>query len=80
MLVQGNTLTSWCVFVAKNFDSNENKNTGNAVGKESVLYLESLVGLEIISDEVIFQLCGQKKLTMMPYLTLSIIVTSVCSI
>lgn len=47
MLVQGHTLTSWSMVIAKNFDTNDKKNKANTFKKTIALYLESLMGLKL---------------------------------
>jgi hypothetical protein len=53
--------------VAKHFDAKKKKNNANAFDKAIMLYLESLMGLKNIGNQVIYQLCEQKMLTMMLY-------------
>jgi hypothetical protein len=67
MLVQGNALTAWSMIVAEHFNTNEEKNAENAFKQAITLYLESLVGLYYIGDQVICQLREQKKPAMIPY-------------
>jgi len=67
MLVQCNALTAWSMVVAEYFDTDEKKNAENAFEQAIALYLESLVGLKYIGDQVIRQLREQKKPAMMPY-------------
>jgi len=61
MLVQCNAHTSQSMVVAKHFDTNKQKNEADAFEKAITLYLESLVGLKYIDDQVIPQLHEQKK-------------------
>ena len=67
MLVQGNALTAWSMVVAEHFDTDKKKNAASAFKHAIALYLESLVGLKYIGDQVICQLCEQKNPAMMPY-------------
>jgi len=67
MLVQGNALTTWSMVVADYFNTNEKKNAQNAFEQAIVLYLESLVGLKYIGNQVVCQLRKQKTPAMMPY-------------
>ena len=66
-LVQGNALTSWSMVIAENFDTDEKKNAENAFEQAIALYLESLVGLKYIGDQVVHQLREQKKPVIMLY-------------
>ena len=53
MLVQGNALTALSMAVAKHFDTDEKKNAENSFEQAIALYLESLVGLKYIGDQVV---------------------------
>jgi hypothetical protein len=61
MLVQGNALTAWSMVVAKHFDTDEKINAQNAFEQAIPLYLESLVGLKYIGDQVISSFANKRS-------------------
>ena len=56
MLVQGNALTVWSMVVTEHLDTNEKKNAENAFEQAISFFLESLVGLKYIGNQVTCQL------------------------
>ena len=60
---------SWSMAVVQHFDTDEKKNEADAIKKAITLYLESLVGLKYIGNQVIHRLDEPKRPDMaMPHL------------
>jgi hypothetical protein len=76
MLVQGNALTTWSMVVAKHFDTDEKINAQNAFEQAIPLYLESLVGLKYIGDQVISSFANKRSQQWCRIVTLNVVINS----